>query len=535
MTAEQYLQEHGISESFALEYGVAWDDNYLHIPVKDAEGNLLFLKSRNLHHGEEGNTAPKYKNPTGSVATLFNFHAVKDSPNIVLCEGEIDCLKLISEGIPSVSSTGGSNTFKEEWVELLKGKNLFICYDNDPAGKAGVRHLLPLFPSAIVVQLPDTIKDISDYFVAGHTKKEFLKLPQYSAEDWNIINRPPDFNLLSAKKYSEREITQQPWLIEGVIYSQGFCFIYGAEGTGKSYLALSIADAIASGKPWLDKFPTTQGNVLFLDKENPHGLIKKRLDGLKMTQENIYWLEYPEKFQLTDFQGNASEFALALSEIVQEKQIDLIIIDSFVDLVVGSENSSADTQAFFNAIRELFPQIAYLPLHHENKPSQGVSRSDSQRLRGSTNINAQTFTMFRLEPVAKSKTELTLKQTKARDTVRLDKFMVRMQVVDLPDGTTTVSGFEYMGEVEEGVDDSKSSEIQEAIKGIIADKGMISRKEVVSLGEKMGASKSTTLRAIDSLLAGDEVSKSRQGREIIYIPNMFSENDVLDELNEEII
>ena len=218
MTAEQYLQEHNISESFALDFGLAWDDNYLNIPIKDANGEVLFLKSRNLHYGEGGDTAPKYKNPAGSHATLFNLQAAAKAPNIFLCEGEIDCLKLIEEGIPSVSSTGGSGTFREEWVPLLKGKNLWICYDNDTAGRAGIRQLLTFFPNAIVLQLPEGVKDICEYFAFGCTKSEFFKLPQCTSEEWLISNRLPDYDLVSAEDYSHRPLVTHPWLIENIVY-----------------------------------------------------------------------------------------------------------------------------------------------------------------------------------------------------------------------------------------------------------------------------------------------------------------------------
>jgi len=539
MNGETYLQTHGIAEQFALDQGLAWTDEYLNIPIKDEDGELLFLKARNLKYGDEGNTAPKYKNPAGSTATLFNWHLAKEALNIFLCEGEMDALKLTEEGIPAISSTGGAGTFKPDWADLIKGKNLWICMDNDPAGNAGTRSLLELLPNATVVKLPEGAKDICEYFSLGCTKKEFLALPTFNKENWLINNRPPEYDLLSAEDYKNKEFAIHPWLIENIIYSEGFAFIYGAEGTGKSYLALSMADAIASGTPWLDKFPTTKGNVLFLDKENPHSLIKKRLEGLGMDQDNIYFLEHPEKFQLTDFTGEASPFALALSEIIIEKQIDFIVIDSFVDLVVGSENSSADTQAFFNAIRELYPRIAYLPLHHENKPSQGVSRTASQRLRGSSNINAQTFTMFRLEAVAKSKTEMTLKQTKARDSLKLDKFMIRMIVKNLANGTTTISGFEYIGEVldneDGGLDDSKLEEVEETIKRTIAENTFITRQNALEIGANLGASKSTISRAIASLLKDGEVSKGRKGREVIYQVNMFDSNDVIEELSTPIV
>jgi len=516
MTAEEYLLTHGISEQFALDQGLAWDENYLNIPVKDEDGNLLFIKSRNLNF-EQGGKEPKYKNSAGSHATLFNYHAVRDAPNIILCEGEIDALRLMQSGIPAVSSTGGAATFNTDWVELLGTKNLWICLDNDEAGIKATRPLLKLFPNAKVIQLPDNIKDICDYFQAGHTEAEFLKLTTLSKSEWETTHLPEDFETISAEEINKLELKQEPWLIENILYSEGFCFIYGAEGTGKSYLTLSIAEAVASGTDWLNQFKVPKATpVLFLDKENPLSMTKRRLAGLNILSPNIHWLRFPEKFQLSDGKGNPSEFALALSDVVKSKQIGLIIIDSFVDIMVGSESSAEDTQRFFEGIRSLFPQIAYLPLHHENKPAQGVTRSPSQRLRGSSNINAQTFTQFRLEAVANSKTEMTLKQTKARDALKLDKFMLRMTVKDLEDSKTTISGFEYLGAVAEDIDNSKDTQAKEAIKDMLTTADRVSRQEILTSANQLGFSDRTAVRALDDLLAINEIQKLKDGKEVWY-------------------
>ena len=531
MTAIQFLIEHNVSQEFAESFGITWDKDYLYIPIRDHEGNLVGKKPRNLHHGEEGHPLakePKYKNIYGSnIDTLFNWHLVKDKPNIVLCEGEIDALKLTEEGIPAISSSGGAGTIGTKWVELLADKNLWICYDNDAAGSAGVRKLFEYFPSAKSIELPEGVKDVSEYFFLTGTKEEFLKLPNLGSGEWHAKHRDAKYDLLSAQDFSNMEIEAMPWLIQNVMYAQGFCVIYGSEGTGKSFLTLSLAKAVANGTPWLDKFNTKQTNILFIDKENPDSMTKRRLAGLNMTQENIYWLKHPEEYELTNMNGEASEFAVELTSIIEEREIGLIVIDSLVDLMVGNENSSEHTMAFFSGIKKLYPKIAYLTIHHENKPSQGVSRSDSQKLRGSSNLTAQPNTIFRLEPVAKSKTEMTMLQTKARDAQKLSKFMIRMKVKPVISGNpndTVVTGFEYVGEVEDTMaDPTKIQEIQRAIRIIIEKNGVISRPEVLNLGTKITAD-----RAVNLLVESGELLSSKQGRIKIFKFNIFNQDDLDD-------
>ena len=159
-------------------------------------------------------------------------------------------MKLTEVGIPAISTSGGAGTFKDEWIDLVKDKGIYICYDNDEAGDTATRKLLSLFPSVRVIELPKEYKDICDYFYAGHTKKDFLNLGSVGSEEWNKKHRPPEYNLITAGELEEKQFPPDKWLIENVIYAEGFSFFYGAEGTGKSYLTLDIAKAIATGEPW---------------------------------------------------------------------------------------------------------------------------------------------------------------------------------------------------------------------------------------------------------------------------------------------
>lgn len=526
MTAQEYLTQHGISESTVKLFELTSDDNYLHIPVKDEQGNYLFTKSRNLKYTKDSKE-PKYKNAQNSHATLFNLHAVKDEPNIVLCEGEIDCMRLIQAGIPSVSSTGGANTFLKEWVPFFENKTVLICFDNDEAGKKGLRSTLELIPHARVISLPKDTKDICEFF-EKYSKKEFAQLMRDSLtkDEWETSNLPEDFSYMPLSDIVTIDFPEQPWLIDNILYNEGFCFIYGAEGTGKSFLALSIAQAVATGSNWLNHFHTPKPvNVLVLDKENPLSMVAKRAKGLGMNASNIFYLTYPEKFSLVNSKGEYSDFALALNTISNKENIGLVIIDSFVDFMLGSENSAQDTQAFFNALRELFPNRAFVALHHENKPSQGVFRNDSQRLRGSSNVNAQTFTAFRLETVAKSKTEMTIKQVKARDSLKLDKFMIRMSIERANDGNTVVRGFEYLGVIVDGEDESKLDETKSVIAEVVGMQKAIKRKELIEIIESKGISETTARRVIKEMLDKGSINESKTGKDKWYSTGIFIDEE----------
>jgi len=510
MTADQYFKDHGVNPDYAKSMGLSWDDQEIHIPIKDAEGNTIFSKHRNLHYSKDNPESAKYRSDSGSRAALFNYHVVKGRPYVVICEGEIDSVRLNQEGIPSVSSTGGSQKFDQDWSTLLESTQTFVCYDSDFAGQSGVKKVLELLPEAKVIQLPNKYKDVCDFFVDGHNKADFIALMRkaLTKEEWERVNRPEDYARISAQELANMMFPPEQWLVDKIIYKEGFCFIYGAEGTGKSFITLSLAQAVASGTDWLGQFKVPQaGKVMFIDKENPKPMLARRLKALGMDSPNITWIKYPDKLQLVDEKGQVTPFAQALADDVVAEGIQMIVIDSFVDLMVGNENAASDTQMFFDTMRALFPNVAMVVIHHENKPSQGVFRSDSQRARGSSNISAQTVTQFRLEAVAKSKTDLTLKQTKARDAQKIDKFMVRMVVATNEDGATQVTGFEYVGIVAGDIDE-KTDEARATIEEMLSVESLISRKEIIELCQNRGISESTVRRSLKKMLEDEIIDET---------------------------
>jgi len=166
-----YLTSRGLDpDDFAWEnfYGFNW----ICIPVRDAEGDVMFFKLRR-DPGDKKNLV-KYKfYPQGSESSIFGLDKLKDYKNyVIICEGEFDCMLLRSKGINAITSTAGSGTFKDEWIDKISHiKKVFICFDNDEAGKKGARNLiLKLIHTkheVFSIDLPENMegKDISDYFL----------------------------------------------------------------------------------------------------------------------------------------------------------------------------------------------------------------------------------------------------------------------------------------------------------------------------------------------------------------------------------
>lgn len=100
---------------------------------------------------------------------------------IIICEGEFDRLVLEGKGFLAVTSTGGAGTFRDEWAKAFASiPKVYVCYDNDNAGRMGAERVASLISHAKMVELPAEVGeagDVTDFFVRlGKSREEFQKL-----------------------------------------------------------------------------------------------------------------------------------------------------------------------------------------------------------------------------------------------------------------------------------------------------------------------------------------------------------------------
>lgn len=189
----EWLRSRGISQEVINESGIEWNGYSIAIPVYDKDKNFLFFKYRK-DPANKDELVPKYTYEKGSTASLYNVHTVKDIHHevIFICEGEMDALRLNSLGLRAVSSTGGSQTFRPEWLLDFLNNQVYICYDKDDAGIRGALRVNTMLASAKIIFLPEDTKgkDVTDY-LKTHTLEQFLSLVK-EAESWIIPLDPKE-------------------------------------------------------------------------------------------------------------------------------------------------------------------------------------------------------------------------------------------------------------------------------------------------------------------------------------------------------
>src|SRR5215472_16436715 len=89
------------------------------------------------------------------------------------------------------------------------------------------------------------------------------------------------FETIRVANLAQPHTGETAWLIEGLWSAQAVGIIGGEPKCGKSFLALDLAAAVASGTPCLRRFPTRQrGAVLLYAAEDAAHIVRQRLEGI---------------------------------------------------------------------------------------------------------------------------------------------------------------------------------------------------------------------------------------------------------------
>ena len=176
----QYLYRRGIPDLLIDFHLLGWNGSRITIPIFNRQGQLAFFKL--ARDPEDRLPGPKMMTTPGAYAELYGWGEVlKKPPQIIICEGEFDRLVMEAKGFTAVTSTGGAGVFRSEWAsELTSIPEVYVCFDNDEAGRAGAARVGRLIPHARIIELPEDVGksgDVTDFFVRlSKTRAEFETL-----------------------------------------------------------------------------------------------------------------------------------------------------------------------------------------------------------------------------------------------------------------------------------------------------------------------------------------------------------------------
>lgn len=282
------------------------------------------------------------------------------------------------------------------------------------------------YPAARLVIVPDKGKEIEAAKIAAAVSGEWMAMPDdkpgnYDANDFaqefgtgalsDLLQRP-QAPLMRYKLLSGADLCNAPpmrWMVRGVLPLEGLAALYGASGSGKSFLMLDIAAAVAGTDcEWFGR-RVTQAPVTYVCLEGEAGTGKRvkawSLHHNKPVPDALRFITQPFDLLSDDVAD------LARAVIAGGGARGLVILDTLNRAAPGAdENSSVDMGNLIAAAKELQNLTGGLVLlvHHTGKDSAKGLRGHSSlyaALDGAIEVIANDNR--RSWSVAKSKDDVT--------------------------------------------------------------------------------------------------------------------------------
>lgn len=265
---------------------------------------------------------------------------------------------------------------------------------------------------------------------------------------------------------------KQEWFVESLIPTGGITVLSGSPGDYKTWVTIHIALCMTRNIPVFGKFNVTQGAVLVIDEEDHIRLLKKRLEllGARDT-DNVHYLSQ------NGIKVDIESVRDMIVEIVKEKNIKLVILDSFVRVHSQEENDAGGIAKVFSSLSEIIRAGASILFTHHHRKQVGFAQSNpGDRMRGSSDILAAVDCHISIEKKKDEVDRLIIRQTKLRQAELLPPFEV-----GITKGDSGPTGFEYAGGHDEKK--KKAQDASEAAIAVLAD-GTMSREELHKALEK---------------------------------------------------
>ncbi|MCC6909992.1 MAG: AAA family ATPase [Phycisphaerales bacterium] len=385
--------------------------------------------------------SPKYEMIQGDLAALPTI--TEDEREILLgCASDLNeiPLKVIDAPRTSLQSKGEGNRPGDDYNERGDVRGLLVKHgwtlarggENEhwrrPGKNSGVSATLkngvfyvfssnasPFEPSrgysrftvyALLEHDGDYVAAASDLRVQGYgvtTDGHVKERPPQPRNPYLVRSTPiVGPSILSVRELIVRHPRQREPVVEGLLRLGETMNLIAASKSRKSWSAHALAIAIATGRSWLDRFPTVRGEVLILDNELHHETLAYRIPRI-VEAMGIPLADVQDRIHVDSLRGRCPDvFGLRdYFESLEPGRYRMIILDAFYRFLPRgvNENDNGSMAQCYNAIDGCADQMqsSFCLLHHASKGNQSF-KSVTDVGAGAGSLSRATDTHLVLRP-----------------------------------------------------------------------------------------------------------------------------------------
>jgi len=168
------------------------------------------------------------------------------------------------------------------------------------------------------------------------------------------------------------EQSESLWLVKPFFPREGIVLLYGKKGVGKSPLTWALAEAVATGTPWLGDKPTTTGEVLYLELDTPRMVVEPRIrQAITSSQVAIFFPETP----ISDPAG----WKVMVDQTKHVKPV-LVVVNTLRKSHSSTDIESSIPSRLYAKFQTTWPRTCLAFVHHEKKtptnPDHGAEEGE---------------------------------------------------------------------------------------------------------------------------------------------------------------
>jgi DNA primase catalytic core len=363
--------------------------------------NIIYLRGRILPEDENEKTGKYIGLARQKAKRLYNMNALtnlKEWADLLILEGEFDTIVAQQQGFKAVGVPGIHN-FPEEVKDMLNKYDLIICFDNDEAGRKGIKDIVTKVERSVNALILKNHKDLTELHSAGK------RLDVTNKKEFEIIIVDPEkrskLRLISAKDLMRKEIPEMVWIVIQLL-PEGLIILAGRPKVGKSFMAMNIAIAVANGGKALGFFDTNKHSVLYVALEDNERRLKDRMKNILQAEyesnapDNLFFLEVGYDLPKLN-EGGIEELQKI---ILDNPEIKLIVIDTLGRSIADKSRKDRDMYRADYEISSKLQEMAIrnniclLLLHHTKK---GSEENVFDEISGTTGLTGAMDTMMVLK------------------------------------------------------------------------------------------------------------------------------------------